>query len=67
MSVQPTYARPAQSSIPKDTASAAALARHEVIKAAAYYLAEQRGFAPGWELQDWLAAESAENAVRRAR
>jgi hypothetical protein len=58
MSVQPTYARRAQSSVPKDTASAAALARRAVIKTAAYYLAEQRAFAPGWELQDWLAAEA---------
>jgi hypothetical protein len=25
---------------------------------AAYYRAEKRGFAPGLELEDWLAAES---------
>lgn len=25
---------------------------------AAYYLAEQRGFCPGYELDDWLAAEA---------
>ena len=24
---------------------------------AAYYIAEQRGFAPGYEVEDWLAAE----------
>ena len=33
---------------------------HEVrhrIEVAAYYLAEKRGFHPGYELQDWLAAE----------
>jgi hypothetical protein len=58
MSVQLTSAPRAQSTIPKDTASAAALARHEVIKTAAYYLAERRGFTPGCELQDWLAAEA---------
>ncbi len=28
-----------------------------MIATAAYYLAEQRNFAPGYELQDWLAAE----------
>jgi hypothetical protein len=28
-----------------------------MIEQAAYYRAEQRGFAPGAELQDWLAAE----------
>jgi hypothetical protein len=63
MSVQPTYARRAQSSIPKDTASVAALARQEVIKTAAYYLAERRGFTPGCELQDWLAAEASIHSV----
>jgi hypothetical protein len=31
--------------------------RHALIAAAAYYLAERRGFAPGCELEDWLAAE----------
>lgn len=29
----------------------------DMIAMAAYYLAEQRQFAPGYELQDWLAAE----------
>ena len=24
---------------------------------AAYYIAEQRGFAPGYEVEDWLVAE----------
>jgi hypothetical protein len=31
--------------------------RHERIAELAYYRAEQRGFAPGLELQDWLSAE----------
>jgi len=30
---------------------------HEAIALAAYYRAEQRGFAPGGELEDWLEAE----------
>ena len=30
---------------------------HRAIAEAAYYLAERRGFAPGGELEDWLAAE----------
>ena len=34
-------------------------ARRELIAAEAYFLAEQRGFAPGCELDDWLAAERA--------
>ncbi len=32
--------------------------RHAMIAEAAYYRAQRRGFAPGWELQDWLAAEA---------
>lgn len=31
--------------------------RRERIAIAAYYLAERRGFAPGHEKEDWLAAE----------
>lgn len=33
-------------------------ARHKLISMAAYYKAEQRGFAPGHQLADWLAAEA---------
>ncbi len=32
-------------------------AREEMIRKAAYLLAERRGFCPGKELDDWLAAE----------
>ena len=32
-------------------------ALQHMIATAAYYLAEQRCFAPGYEVQDWLAAE----------
>lgn len=31
--------------------------REELIRDAAYLRAERRGFAPGHELEDWLAAE----------
>jgi hypothetical protein len=31
--------------------------RQQLISKAAYYRAEHRGFAPGLELDDWLAAE----------
>jgi hypothetical protein len=31
--------------------------RHQMIAVAAYYLAERRGFCPGYEIQDWCAAE----------
>ena len=33
--------------------------RREMIAIAAYYLAEQRGFAPGGAERDWLQAEAA--------
>jgi hypothetical protein len=39
------------------------LARHECIAQAAYLRAQQRGFAPGHELEDWLAAEKAVDAM----
>ncbi len=32
--------------------------RHEMIAQAAYFRAKHRGFAPGHELEDWLAAEA---------
>jgi Protein of unknown function (DUF2934) len=32
--------------------------RHEMIAQAAYFRARHRGFAPGHELEDWLAAEA---------
>ena len=31
--------------------------RHTAIAEAAYFCAEHRGFTPGYELEDWLAAE----------
>jgi hypothetical protein len=37
--------------------------RREMVATAAYYIAEQRGFAPGHELADWLAAEAAVEAT----
>ncbi|HMK85107.1 MAG TPA: DUF2934 domain-containing protein [Steroidobacteraceae bacterium] len=32
--------------------------RHATIAEAAYYRSQHRGFAPGHELEDWLAAEA---------
>lgn len=34
------------------------IGRHRMIAEAAYYRAASRGFEPGTELDDWLAAES---------
>ncbi|HVO07965.1 MAG TPA: DUF2934 domain-containing protein [Burkholderiaceae bacterium] len=36
--------------------------RHQMVATAAYYIAEQRGFVPGHELADWMAAEAAVDA-----
>ena len=36
--------------------------RRQMIESAAYYRAERRGFAPGHEIEDWLAAESEINS-----
>lgn len=41
-------------------------ALHRRIAEAAYYLAERRGFAPGYEEQDWLDAERAIGAPTRS-
>jgi hypothetical protein len=40
-------------------------ARHALIAEAAYLRAEQRGFAPGHETEDWLAAEVEVEALLR--
>jgi hypothetical protein len=40
--------------------------RHELVSVAAYFRAEARGFAPGYELEDWLAAEQdIDETIRR--
>jgi hypothetical protein len=40
-------------------------AREERIRVAAYFKAERRGFEPGHELDDWLAAEREIDAADR--
>jgi hypothetical protein len=44
-----------EQTVPAATADAA---RQRMIAEAAYYRAEKRGFAPGNDLDDWLAAEA---------
>ena len=39
------------------TPASSDMTRDEAIRLAAYYHAERRGFEPGYELEDWLAAE----------
>lgn len=43
--------------IAEDATTAPLDSRHEAIARRAYLLAQQRGFAPGHELEDWLTAE----------
>jgi hypothetical protein len=46
-------------SAPVADAAEARVADHEVkVALAAYFIAEKRGFEPGHELEDWLAAEA---------
>lgn len=43
---------------PQESSESAAQARHQAIEEAAYWRAEERAFAPGGELDDWLGAEA---------
>lgn len=47
----------ATSNAPPYAAGTAALVRENLIRTAAYFRAERRGFTPGSELKDWLEAE----------
>jgi len=40
------------------TAALSSVEREEMVRLAAYFRAEQRGFAPGREWEDWLVAEA---------
>lgn len=58
---QSTAAAPADLPATGNEASAGAVSaeqRHALIEQTAYLLAERRGFLPGEELGDWLAAEA---------
>lgn len=52
-----TTASPEESQSHAQPAAAARVNLNTMIAEAAYYKAEMRGFAPGWELLDWLDAE----------
>jgi len=65
-SSKPSGTRPAaprKTARPKKTVTAAAgdsapASRDEMVRMAAYFRAERRGFAAGYDLEDWLAAEA---------
>jgi hypothetical protein len=58
-STQPTASAPAGGSVADET-------RRAMIAEAAYLRAEQRGFASGYELEDWLLAEREVDALLSA-
>jgi len=43
---------------PQATTKPGGADRAELVRMAAYFRAERRGFAPGYEVEDWLAAEA---------
>jgi hypothetical protein len=56
--VNKSVARGKKNVTPLEGASPMPEDRQERIALAAYYMAERRGFEPGHEIEDWLAAES---------
>ncbi len=52
--------------LPDDLAGIHPGLRREMIAAEAYLMAERRGFAPGHEFDDWIAAESLVDAKLRS-
>jgi hypothetical protein len=52
---RPARAKPVQAAAP---GSISPTEREELVRLAAYFRAEQRGFAPGREWEDWLIAEA---------
>ena len=54
----PKPRKPVKTVVTTARAEASAGEIRQLIEEAAYYRAEQRGFAPGHELDDWVAAEA---------
>jgi hypothetical protein len=54
----PKSRRPGKASATTARADVSAAEIRQRIEEAAYYKAKQRGFAPGHELDDWIAAEA---------
>jgi hypothetical protein len=59
-------AAPATAEPQADAVEISADARRGMIAEAAYLRAEARGFAPGYELDDWIAAESEVDSLLEA-
>jgi hypothetical protein len=52
---------------PPKAAPSAPADRESLVRMAAYLRAERRGFAPGYEIEDWLAAEAEVHERQEAR
>jgi len=59
----PRRARKAQTDPPARNSAVSGDQRRAMIAEAAYFHAEQRGFMPGGEVQDWLVAEAEVDAL----
>jgi hypothetical protein len=55
--IRPSF-NPLRFSLPATPANPSDEERQKLIAKAAYFRAERRNFAPGHELEDWLAAEN---------
>lgn len=63
---EPKLTRPDIARMAEAEAARRAEERRDMIAIAAYFLAQKRGFEPGHELEDWLAAEAEVMRARRA-
>jgi len=62
-----TARRPASTASRPAVTAPSATGREEMVRTAAYFRAERRGFAPGYEWEDWLAAEAEVSALAGSR
>ena len=62
-----TARRPASTASRPAVTAPSATGREEMVRTAAYFRAERRGFAPGYEWEDWLAAEAEVSALAGPR
>jgi hypothetical protein len=60
---EPAVRRKAAEVLPPTTRPSPGDDHDERVRVAAYFRAERRGFAPGYEMEDWLAAEAEVSAV----
>jgi hypothetical protein len=65
--VAPAKAAAAAAKRPPKAAASAPADRESLVRMAAYLRAERRGFAPGYEIEDWLAAEAEVNERQEAK